>query len=207
MRIFICFFTIAISALCILIEGWKLKRLQTLLLEINQCSHIKRASLTKIKKVFVLFTTTFPCLTDFVRQFVTKIIALRTINNQSSMSISHIRFEDRLSTRETEPNSKNWDMKAYADAISSKSRTWVSLKEMLLEFELVKLSRTMRSDERLGVNSYWKQYHCWFEPSTLEKGKRNKQGAKKSGYQTNLADSVASAMGRFVSVNIYITVK
>lgn len=151
---FICFFTIAISALCILVGGWKLERLQTLLLEVNQCSHIKRAPLTKIKKVFVLFTTTFPCLADFVRQFATKIIALRTTNGQSSMSISHIRFEDRPPTREAEPNSKNWDMEAYADAISSKSRTWVPLKEMPLESELVKPSRTMRSDGRLGVNSY-----------------------------------------------------
>ena len=166
---FICFFMIVISTLCILIEEWKLKRLQTLLLEVNQCSHIKRASLTKIKKMFVLFTTTFSCLVDFVRQFVTKIIALRTINDLSSMSIFHIRFENRPSTRETESNSKTWNMKAYADAISSKSRTWMSLKEMSLEFESVELSRTMRSNERLSVNSYWKQYHCWFESSTLKR--------------------------------------
>lgn len=57
--------------------------------------------------------------------------------------------------RETEPNSKNWNIDAYADAMSSKPRTRVPvpLKEMPLESEPVKPSRTVRSAGRLSVNN------------------------------------------------------
>jgi len=111
-------------------------------------------------KAFVLSTTFFLCLAKPVQQLAMEIVALFRPNNHSTGSggkastiTSSISPQSRPPTRKAEPDSNEWDIQAYAEAISGGKPTWLPLGEMPSMLPSAKTSRALDSHARTSVDS------------------------------------------------------
>ncbi|KAI9743426.1 MAG: hypothetical protein M1835_002917 [Candelina submexicana] len=121
-----------------LVAGWSLERLQALLLEV-------RGPVSKVEHAQLIEAT--------------KITALQ-INRDTAgggdetfMIISQTSRQSRPPTRATAPNSNDWDMEAYAEAISDGKRTWLPLTDIPSSPEQAKTSTAPEIHRRISVDS------------------------------------------------------